>query len=170
MFGKRFKGTSIVEFQCSPRPEGTACCMFGMLFLVMLVSHDVVYGIKSLFASVLLYVASAGLLANGVWLWRFRRRPLTRTVRLGGLSHALFLRGRVVFVAFETAYTLAAYVIAFCVVTLLFDGPDGFADALADRLRRWAGLLIFMLYHIVVDYLSYHCYLRSPESSHKRII
>lgn len=166
---KPFRATSVVEFDCSPWPEGMACITFGLLFAVIMSLYFIINGVKTAFGAVLVYAIAAALTGYGVYLWRFRRKPFRRKVNLGGMQHRLYLHNRWLFIVFELALTFLIFVVSFSVATLVFDGIDGFADELKHKLRGWGWLSIAFCYKIVHDYLSYYTYLRSPVETRKKI-
>lgn len=58
---KPFRATSVVEFDCSPRPEGMACIAFGLLFAVIMSLYFIINGVKTAFGAVLVYAMAAAL-------------------------------------------------------------------------------------------------------------
>lgn len=158
---KPFRATSVVEFDCSPWPEGMACIAFGLLFAVIMSLYFIINGVKTAFGAVLVYAIAAALTGHGVYLWRFRRKPFRRKVNLGGMQHRLYRRGHWLFAACSFVRCCVEYAVIITLITLL-DGGTDFAGAFAERLRGWFFLLPLIMYGTFREYLSYYQYYHTP--------
>lgn len=163
MFGFNTRQLHIVEFECSPAAEGKLTVVCGLLFALLCI---VGISTKELFAAseiIIISVITAVISAWGIYLWKFRRRPLKREVTLGTWSNRLYLRNRLLYFAVAIVCNAVIFLSAVFVCTLVFHGFGALADEFTDRLNKWFGLLIVSLLITLKNYLGYYQYYHSRK-------
>lgn len=164
MFGKNSKRQiTVEEFDCSPKIEGPAYVVFGVLTAVMFLGTMTVKGTPQIIAAAIIIAVVAALIIYGIYLWRFRKKPLRRSVVLGNRFHDFYLRSKWLFLLVESVLG----VVLTAGATLLVSLPDiirGETSGPADWFGRH-GIIIFAyaVYHITQEYLSYYAYYKSEQ-------
>lgn len=153
----------VVEYTCSPVPEGWVVIIVSVLFAVL-------FGLTVIFKPgpdpVLLWLPWPFIFVFclwGVYYVKFRRKPMKREVTLGGWYHRLWLRSKWRFIATGLAISLASATLGWAVCELVFEGYGAFANDFAHWLRGWFILLIALVYSVMRQYIAFYQYYRSPE-------
>ena len=163
MFGLKYVRFKLVEFECSPVPEGKMFVAVGLFIAVLTAMGAIVNSGMPLFLPVTLGLVSVGCIGFGVYYWAFRYGPVKRQVVIGNWCHRLYLRNKPLFVLF----TGGVYALVVVGVTLVFDliewAVEGFDAAVwADRFRL-RNLMIVALAFVggaLKYYLDYYYYSR----------
>lgn len=152
-----------VAFSCSPKPVGMQTVCLGLLMQPVWIYNYVAFGMSwntlalaSLGISVLAFIA-------GVLLWFVKRTAIERTVRLGGWTERLYLRGRRLFLAVTLGAGLAVYLVLSAVCSGIYV-DEGMARG-AAFVRYFISHLweLLVLFEIAVDrFTAFRQYYRSP--------
>ena len=97
MFGVKYVRFKLVEFECSPVPEGKMFVAVGLFIAVLTAMGAIVNSGMPLFLPVTLGLVSAGCIGFGVYYWAFRYGPVKRQVVIGNWCNRLYLRSRWLF-------------------------------------------------------------------------
>lgn len=154
-----------MEYDCSPAVEGRAYLLFAVLLALVFAVGCVKEGFPRVAVSVVMSLAVACLAAWGVWLSRFRRRPLRRTVVLGTMAHGLYLRSKLLFVLYESAFCAVLLCVIVFVVTVFDHGLDITAESFMGNVKSADFLLLYMVFHVAQSYLSFYAYYVSPGNA-----
>lgn len=163
MFGLKYVRFKLVEFECSPVPEGKMFVAVGLFIAVLTVMGAIVNSGMPLFLPVTLGLVSVGCIGFGVYYWAFRYGPVKRQVVIGNWCHRLYLRNRWLFVAVNMAYSIVIYVIVSFVCTLIFYGFSDLQSAFAEQFKSCFILLFFLLMKSLHEYMAYREYYRSAK-------
>lgn len=161
MFGFNTRQLHIVEFECSPAAEGKLTVVCGLLLALLCIVSSSTNGFFTASGIIIISVITAVISAWGIYLWKFRRRPLKREVTLGTWSNRLYLRNRLLYFAATMACNAVIFLFVVFVCTLVFDGFGALADEFTGRLSKWFGLLIILLIITSKNYLGYYQYYHS---------
>lgn len=157
-----------VAFSCSPKPVGMSGVAFGLLMQPVWIYDYVASGMSWSMLSVASLAVSVAGFAAGVGLWLFKRTAIERTVRLGGWTERLYLKGRRLFLAVTLGAGLAVYsaFAAVCSGIYVDDGMargDAFVKYFVSHL--WELLVLF---GIAVDrFTAFLQYYRSPVETRR---
>lgn len=163
MFKKIFRRLKVVEYRYNPALEGKADIAVGIIGLAVtaaLYSAGVFAGWQFLAISIVLY---AGVIAWGVYLWRLRRKPMKRQITLGGIKQKLYLRNRPLFILYSLAVKIVDWLIVISVLAML-KSDAGWDSAFLEELYAWTFVLPLALYAVIIEYLTYLQYYRTPEN------
>ena len=110
--------------------------------------------------SIVLY---AGVTAWGVYLWRLRRKPMKRQITLGGIKQKLYLRNQLLFILYSLAVKIVDWLIVISVLAML-KSDAGWESAFLEELYAWTFVLPLALYAVIIEYLTYLQFYRTPEN------
>ena len=159
-----------VAFSCSPKPMGKSSVVFGLLMQPVWIYNYVAFGMSwNILAVTSLAISVAGFVA-GVLLWFFKRTAIERTVRLGGWTERLYLKGSRLFLAVTLGADLVVYLALSAVCSGIYvDEGMALGDAFV---KYFVGHLweLLVLFGITVDrFTAFLQYYRSPVES-RRVI
>lgn len=164
MFGLRKRSVTIMEYDCDPVIEGKVYLCFAVLLAVVFAVRCVMEGFPHVAVSVVMSLAVTGLSAWGVWLLRFRRKPLRRTVVLGTMAHDLYLRSKLLFVTYQLAVLAVLLCLIAFAVTMFDHGLNVTVEKFMYNVKSADFLLLYMAYHVMQSYLSFYAYYISPDN------
>lgn len=163
MFRRGLSQLKVVEYRYNPALEGKADIAAGVLGLAV---TAVMYAAGMFNSWIFLVISSvlyAGVMAWGVYLWRLRRKPMKREITLGGIKHRLYLRSRPLFIIYCLAVKIVDWLIVISVLAML-ESDAGWASAFLEELYAWTFILPLALYAVIIEYLTYLQFYRTPEN------
>lgn len=163
MFKKIFRRLKVVEFRYNPALEGKADIAAGMLGLAVTAIMYATGMFNSWIFLVISIVLYAGVTAWGVYLWRLRRKPMKRQITLGGIKQKLYLRNQLLFILYSLAAKIVDWLIIISILALL-ESDSGWQSIFLEELYAWTFILPLAVYAVIIEYLTYLQYYRTPES------
>lgn len=163
MFRRGLSQLKVVEYRYNPALEGKADIAAGVLGLAVtavMYAADLFTDWLFMAISTVLY---AGVTAWGVYLWRLRRRPMKRQITLGGIKQKLYLRNQLLFILYSLAVKIVDWLIIISILALL-ESDAGWASAFLEELYAWTFVLPLALYAVIIEYLTYLQFYRTPEN------
>lgn len=164
MTGMRGGEAKVVEYSCNPKHEGVLYIAFAVVFLLFGLIGKMCRG-GSMSSFVIFGLAALTMLLIGVYMLKFRKRPLRRVVVVDTWHHRLYKKNKWQFaVATSVVFVLLALLLS--VVLLLIDGEISVTwQNIIDKMWRRGVILLALLYWCVSEVAGYYFYERSPEDS-----
>lgn len=163
MLNKIFGKLKVVEYRYNPALEGKIIVVAGALGIAITAVLKAADMFTSWIFLVISTVVYAGIIAWGLYLWRLRRKPMKREITLGGIRHRLYLRSRPLFIIYCLAVKIVDWLIVISVLAMLESGA-GWASAFLEELYAWTFVLPLALYAVIIEYLTYLQFYRTPEN------
>lgn len=162
-FRLNMKGISLVEYKCPTRTEGNCNLALAAFYAVVLGSAMIAGQISSLWTIVLTVAFVAAVALYGWFLRCMMKTPKSRTVTLGTWGHQLYLRNKVLFVAYETGKTVLAVALFVTLLVLVEGGSSLTVESWLSEMGEWLFILLFAANHVTERYLDFYEYYRLPE-------
>ncbi|MBO5001366.1 MAG: hypothetical protein J6C66_01560 [Prevotella sp.] len=162
--GRRRSDAKVVEYSCNPKYEGVLYIAFAVVFLLFGLIRMMCRG-GSVSSLVIFGLAALAMLIIGVYMLKFRKRPLRRVVVVDTWMHRLYKKSKWKF-AVTTTVVYLLLTLLLSVVLLLIDGEKSVTwQNIVDKVWKHGVILLALLYCCVSEVAGFYFYERSPEDS-----
>lgn len=170
MWFRRKQKLRMVEYKCSPALEGKVCTAFGAVVMLAILADFIIDGMGHWAVVVLSLSLSIGVLAYGLYFWKFRLKPITRSVTLGGRADRIYRKGKWMFVLYCVLAGAVSYPLIVAVMTFVFEGEWSWTGYWTELTDDNLGILMFIGVFPVKNFLEYYQYYRIPEGQRQETL
>lgn len=160
----------LVEYKCSPALEGKVCTVFSTVVMLAILAGFIADGMEHWEVFVLSLSLLIGVFSYGLYSWKFRLKPITRSVTLGGRADRIYRKGKWMFVLYCVLVGAVSYPLVVAVMTFVFEGEWSWTGYWTELTDDNIGILIFIGAFSVTKFLEYYQYYSIPEGQRQETL